>query len=227
MTYPAVLSEDATLDLLLAGRSIARYGDGEFRLMIGGERPGQPYDATLARRLREVLQDSGECLVGIPNLVGPKLPPTKADFWRKYTELWLTKHFAKRQYVSSFITRPDSAPWINRLDYWTKVRQLWAGMDVTLVRGTGAKSLLAERMPEARSVREVVGPRIGAWSERQRLMDQVGTPDHPVILCLGLSATVMAADLCAKGVQALDLGHIGMFLKAVREDGKWHPKGTA
>lgn len=220
-SYPAVLSEDETLDLLLAGRSIARYGDGEFRLMVGGERPGQPYNKELARRLREVLQDSGECLVGIPNLVGNK---TKTDFWRKYTDPWVTRHFAERRYVSSFITRPDCAPWINRPDYWSKVRQLWAGRDVTLVRGDGAKSLLAFRMPEAKSVREVIGPRIGAWSDYRRLMDEIGTPDHPVIFCLGIAATVMAADLAAKGVQAIDLGHIGMFLKRLGSDGCWHQK---
>lgn len=225
MRYPSVVSEDDTLDLLLAGRSIARYGDGEFRLMVGGERPGQPFDLSLARRLREVLKDSGKCLVGIPNLIGPTLPPTKSDFWAKYREPWVTRHLAPRSYVSSFITRPDSAPWINRPDYWAKVRQLWADKDVTLVRGTGAKSLLADRMPEARSVREVIGPRIGAWAERQRLMDEIGTPDHPVILCLGIAATVMAADLCAKGVHAMDLGHMGLFLKGVRDDGKWYPKG--
>ena len=226
MSYPKVLSEDATLDLLLSGHSIARYGDGEFRLMVGRDRPGQPYDETLARRLREILTEGKGLLVGIPNLVGPALPPTKAAFWQKYREFWVTKHLAPmRQYVSSFITRPDSAPWINRPDYWAKVRQLWAGKDVTLVRGDGAKSLMAHRMPEAKSVREVIGPRIGAWAARKRLMDEIGTPDHPVILCLGLAATAMAADLCAKGVHAMDLGHIGMFLKGVRADDRWHPKG--
>jgi hypothetical protein len=32
MAYPRVLSEDETLDAALAGRSLARYGDGELRI---------------------------------------------------------------------------------------------------------------------------------------------------------------------------------------------------
>lgn len=221
MRYPEVASEDETLDLLLAGRSIARYGDGEFRLMVGGDRRGQIYDATLARRLREILIESGECLVGIPNIHSDT---PKQQFWQRFAGGWVTKHLAARSYVSSFISRPDSAPWINRPDYWAKVRSLWAGKDVTLVRGEGQKSLTAERMPEAKSVREVIGPSLGAFAEYDRLMSEIATPDHPVILCLGLTATVMASDLCAKGVHAMDLGHIGMFTKRIGADGRWHPK---
>lgn len=218
--YPAVTGEDQTIDLLLAGRSIARYGDGEFRLMTGTDRAGQPHYPVLAARLREILRDSGDCLVGIPNL---RTRTPKADFWQRFSGTWVTKHFANRQYCSSFITRPDSAPWINNAAYWAKVRSLWAGRDVTVVRG-GNKSLRAAIMPEARSVREVIGPRINGWSAYDQLMVEIGAPGHPVILCLGIAATVMAADLCAKGVHAMDLGHIGMFLKRVGPDGTWHPK---
>ena len=43
--------------------------------------------------------------------------------------------------------------------------------------------------------------------------DRIGTPDHSVLLCLGPTATVLAVDLCARGVHAVDLGHLGMFWK--------------
>ncbi len=223
--YPQVMTEDSTLHLAATGFSLSRYGDGEFRLMTGTHRASQPHDPRLAGRLREILQDSGKCLVGIPNLhKRPQHPLTpKIDFWRRYMGPWVTKHLADRQYCSSFITRPDSAPWINRVDYWDKVRSIWANKDVTLVRG-GNKSLVPKLMPEAKSVREIIGPRINAWGRYRELMDEIGTPDGPVIMCLGITATVMAVDLCAKGVHALDLGHMGMFLKRVGPDGKWHPK---
>ena len=225
--YPAVIPEDATLDAVLAGASIARYGDGELRLALRHtDRPGQPYDKRLAARLREILWDGGPCLVGIPNHAA--LPPHKRLGWAQYRDHWVLGALnPARTYHSSFITRPDCAPVINRPDYWAKVRSLWAGKDVTLVRGNGAKSLMAHRMPEACSVREVIGPRIGAWSEYDRLMREVGTPDHPVLICLGLTATVMAADLCAKGVWAVDAGHIGLFAKRLGPDGIWHPKKKA
>jgi hypothetical protein len=225
MTYPKVLEEDGTLHLVCAGRSISRYGDGEFRLMIGTNRSAQPHCPKLAGRLKEILRDSGDCMVGIPNLVGSvqHKPTPKMDFWRRYMGPWVTEHLADRQYCSSFITRPDSAPWINQPDYWAKVRTIWAGRDVTLVRG-GNKSLTAKLMREAKSVREVIGPRINAWGHYDELLDEIGTPDHPVLLCLGITATVMAVDLCAKGLHAIDAGHIGMFLKRTEETGTWQPK---
>ena len=221
--YPVTIGEEATIDLLLQGRSIARYGDGEFRLMVGTDRAGQPHYPDLAKRLREILRDSGDCLVGIPNL---RTKTPKAEFWRRFSGEWVTRHLTARPYCSSFITRPDSAPWINNPRYWAKCRQLWADKDVTVVRG-GNKSLRAAIMPEARSVREIIGPRINAWASRDALMEAIGTPGHPVILCLGITATVMAADLCAKGVQAWDLGHMGMFLRRVGPDGIWHQKDAA
>lgn len=227
-SYPHVLEEDPTLHLVCAGRSLSRYGDGEFRLMVGNDRRGQTHCPRLAGRLKEILRDSGECLVGIPNIMGSvqHKPTPKMDFWRRYTGRWITEHLVDRQYGSSFISRPDSAPWINRPDYWDKVRSIWAGKDVTLVRG-GAKSLMPDLMPEAKSVREVVGPRLNAWGHYKELMDEIGTPDHPVLICLGITATVMAVDLCAKGVHAIDAGHIGMFLKRVDANGIWHPKESA
>ena len=208
MTYPDVMSEDETLDALLAGASIARFGDGEFSAARGANACGQKRDPELARRLLEILQDSGDCLVGIPNI---NAPTPKRAFWGKYPEKLAPLLKPGRRYASSFISRPDSAPWIDRPDYWARVLRLWAGRDVVLVRGT-EKSLTAERLVGARSVREVIGPGENAWSEYGRLMQEVGAPEL-VVLCLGVTATVMAVDLCARGVQALDLGHLGMFLK--------------
>jgi hypothetical protein len=58
----------------------------------------------------------------------------------------------------------------------------------------------------------------GAWSaqnayaEINRIEAEImSEPAGPVLMCLGVTATVLAARLAAKGVHALDLGHIGMF----------------
>jgi hypothetical protein len=209
LSYPAVLSEIDTLAAVVAGRSIARYGDGEFKMCRGHSIKSQSGDAALARRLRQVLQNPGHCLVGIPNILSAT---PKADFWQKfhgYADL-----LANREYASSFITRPDSAPWIDVDAYWEMLESLWRGQDVTLVRGS-SKSLTAEDLIGARNVAEIIAPRQSAWSEYPDLLFRVGTPRR-ALLCLGPTATVMAADLCARGVHAIDLGHVGMFLRKRR-----------
>lgn len=210
MSYPTVLSESTTLDRVLAGASLARYGDGEFNLCEGHGLKCQRFEADLALRLREILIDSGACLVGIPNIrsATPKLP-----FWSKYLTRG-ARFLADRPYASSFVTRPDSAPWINTPDYWQRLEWLWVGHDVTLVRGS-LRSLLPADLVGAASVREVLASPLDAWRDYDRLMADIGHPDR-VLLCVGPTATVMAVDLCARGVHAIDIGHIGMFLRKYR-----------
>jgi hypothetical protein len=63
-------------------------------------------------------------------------------------------------------------------------------------------------------VTEITPPRQGAWAEYDATLQRViALRPSRVLLCLGPTATVMAVDLCAKGIQAIDLGHVGMFLR--------------
>lgn len=210
--YPKVLGELQTMQRVVAGASLARYGDGEFKLCEGHAIKSQDYHPTLAKRLREILHDSGECLVGIPNIhsEGPK-----AEYWRKHADRF-SNHLAKRPYVSSFVSRPDSAPWIDCDEYWSVVEHLWRGKDVTLVRGSG-KSFAPELMKGAGTITEIIGPKLSGWSAYDELMERIGTPER-VILSLGPAATVMAVDLCRKGVHAIDTGHMGRFFRGRRKE---------
>jgi hypothetical protein len=206
--WPTVLSEMDTLDLVLSGRSLARYGDGELHLCDGVPAKAQEADPALRGRLRGILRSSGHCLVGLPNL---RAQTPKAAFWQPFARhVGLLK---EREYASAFVTRPDSAPWIDTPTYWGTLAQLWLGQDVLLVRG-GARSFTAGDLCGAARVTEVVGPAVNAWRSYRDLFTQV-MAHRPTraLLCLGPTATVMAVDLCAHGVQAIDLGHLGLFWK--------------
>lgn len=204
--YPRVLGELETLRLVAAGKSIARYGDGELKMCDGAGIKSQEHHPHLQARLREILQDSGDCLVGIPNLDAIS---EKSARWQRFS--WYARLLFDRPYVSSFITRPDSAPDMVCAEYWALSESLWLGRDVTLVRGSG-KSLTAEDLLGAGRVTEIIAPRQHAYAESRRILKQIGHPDR-VILCLGPTATVMAVDLCAKGIHAIDWGHGGMFYR--------------
>lgn len=220
MPYPTVLGESETLDQVLAGRSLARYGDGELKMASHGAGiKSQVADPRLSARLRQILHASGDCLVGIPN-IHSETP--KAAHWGKYTRY--VNLLTDRSYVSSFVTRPDSAPWINVPDYWTRLESLWKDQDVTLVRGS-SKSFVADDLMSARTVTEIIAPRQHAWAAYASLLERIGTPAR-ALLCLGPTATVMAVDLCAKGVHAIDLGHCGMFRrKMLRGEPMWVTEG--
>ncbi len=45
------------------------------------------------------------------------------------------------------------------------------------------------------------------------LMEAIGKPSGPVLMCLGPTATVMAARFAKIGIHATDLGHLGLFMR--------------
>lgn len=209
MTYPAILTELETMRLVAGGSSLARYGDGEFNICRGGDSKCQPYVPTLQARLREILHASGDCLVGIPNL---RSDTPKAAFWSRYGAC--ADLLIERCYASAFVSRPDSAPWIDTAEYWALLESLWVGQDVTIVRG-GRHGLTSADLGGASSVRLVIAPAQRAWTDYSALLEQIGTPRR-ALLCLGPTATVLAVDLCARGVHAIDVGHVGLFLRKHR-----------
>ncbi len=208
--YPDVVGEFDTLRAVCAGKSLARYGDGEFKLAYGGSgiksQIGHPM---LAARLREILSDSGDCLVGIPNI---RSQTPKFSFWQKFERS--ADQLSERQYYSSFISRPDSAPWIDTDEYWALLESLWIGQDVTVVRGSG-KSLAPDDLTGAKTITDVLCRKQHAFQDYDEIIDRIGTPKRALI-CLGPTATVLAVDLCARGVHAIDLGHVAMFLRKQR-----------
>ncbi len=211
MRYPQIIGEITTLKMC-SSKSIARFGDGEWRCAVGGGCTSQRPDPNLAAELRQALKIPGDCLVGLPNPFAAEGAPRR-ESWIRYTEPKFSSLCGAKTYASSFITRPDNAPWIDTPDYWSDVRSLWRGHDVVLVVGD-KKSITTEMIgSEAKSVREVIGPRQHAYAVIDQLEEQIGKTSARVLLCLGTCATVLAYRLTKKGIHALDLGHIGMFMR--------------
>jgi hypothetical protein len=208
-SYPNVLNEFATVEALRQGKSIARFGDGEFKLCFGKKCVSQIADSNLQAELLSILSRQTNCLVGIPNI---NSDTPKKDFWQSYTSPKITSLLnPEKQYASSFITRPDSAPWIDTPEYWESIRSLWLGKDVTLVYGS-ENSLTPDALSGAKSVQVINVPAKNAYAKIDIIQEQIS--NNLVILCCGATATVLASRLCDQGKQAIDLGHVGMFLKS-------------
>lgn len=216
MTIP-VIPEHDVIQLAANGQSLARYGDGELRLCVGGDAKAQRVrDPKLVDELRTILK------VVVPNLIvcipdfnrGPRIRA-----WRQYLDppKYAALYSPMMTYGSAFVSRPDSAPWIDTPDYWKAVRSIWLGKAVVLVAGALDKSLDPQSLlaSGAREVGLIEAPRENAYREIdriERMLDPV-PPSVPVLICLGPTATVLAWRLAKKGKHALDLGHIGMFMK--------------
>lgn len=216
MRYPGVLSEWITLQHALDGMNLARFGDGELKLAGGGDAKSQRHHPVLQSRLRAILAlPTPGVLACIPNIAGTVRSPKEA-FWKGYRqEKFARLYNPTLPYGSSFITRPDSSPTEMGPIWWQMVSRLWQARDVVVVGGSG-KSLKASDLVGALSVEEVECPRQHAWDAHGELLERLKVERRRVLLCCGATATVLAADLAAHRVHAVDLGHIGMFLRKAR-----------
>lgn len=217
LPYPVVMTEAETLEAAIAGRSITRLGDGELRLADGGTAVSQIGHPRIRGEMRNVLLGTHECLVCIPHMRGPKYHKT----WRRYEMNKYISMYQRKEYGSAFITRPDSAPWIDTPEYWSRVRTLWQGKDIIAVLGPEGRSLTPEMLSDAKSCRVVYGPRRDAYEEIKRIEEEIGKLEQGqiVILCLGACATILAVRLHTKWkAHALDLGHIGRMMRSA---GRW------
>ena len=210
--YPRVVSETETLDAVLAGKSLTRYGDGEFRLAMGGAKNiSQVAHPLLRRELTDILVTRQIfCLVAIPDM--NQLSP-KWWFWKKYEHTYPRMLDHKITYYSQFITRPDSAPVIDVPEFYDRMEGLWRDKEVVLVRGS-ERSLVEGKgtMQLARQVHPVLCARRDAYAEIDRVeKDVVRLGVQRVLLCAGAMATVLTYRLAKRGFHAIDLGHIGFL----------------
>lgn len=210
-TYPDVIGEWETLKLVLEGKSIARYGDGEFNLVLNGNCVSQRKAPGLRSELGRILRSNdNRLLIGIPAL-NPQSP--KFSNWTKCCRKYGPHLSMKKQYYSAFITRPDSAPWIATDEYFDLIESLWAGQDITMVYGS-KRSLNAEfpALQSAKSISVVETDYAHTYYRIDDLQRQIlALPNKRVLLMCGPTATCLAARLSAHGRHAIDLGHIGLW----------------
>lgn len=222
--YPRVKDEFATVDELLRGKSIARFGDGELKCAHGQGYVREPGSEQLAAELMRILREPHpNCLVGVPTMAkkGPKYLN-----WKRHRDRFAKVLNPQVQYYSAFITRPDSAPWINNIEFAEKIESLWRGNNVVVV-SERKNSILAAVKMSAHSLDHIVCPHQEAYAMIDELEADILSLGRyyrdVVLLSCGPTATCLAHRLSAQGVQAIDIGSAGGFLgKLLRNRGIKH-----
>jgi glycosyltransferase family protein len=223
---PVVHNEWETVRVLIENKaSISRFGDGELKLCYGKDQMCQPWNSSIQKKLRNILKkDVLNLLVGIPRIYNNAsgIPPEKMRFWGKYRKKkYVNLYNPRKTYYSAFISRPDSVPEIDCFEYWAYCKKIWQDRKVLLFQGEDRHFEKSGGVFNNLCGFEIrYGPRRDAFSHYNKILrDLLKTPeDILIILSLGPTATMLAADLCKRGRQALDLGHFGMFYA------RTHPK---
>lgn len=213
--YPRVKGEFSTVRALLKGRSIARFGDGELKILEGQGYSREPVNGHLTAEMRMVVAlPHKNCLLAIPTMdpAGPKIVN-----WLRH-EARFCKHFDRadeRKYYSAFITRPDSAadPLESR-EYFDLISKLWAGKErVVVVSEPDSKLLSCAQATSGRGLVHIECPSHGAYSLIDDLEQSIAAAKPSVaLLSCGPTATCLANRLANRGIQGLDLGSIGGLL---------------
>ena len=222
--YPKVITDEETVRLIKeSNRSFCRFGDGEFKLIIGEvHKSFQDIDPELNRRMLEVLNSNDDnILVGINSV---KSFDSIGRVWQKFIirigEEVLGLLDNSRTYPSSLVFR--RLPTRNREAFIQKVKlikSIWGNRDILLVVGKNSRFVFEEEIfNNAASVSFVYGPPKNAFYEYDKLMNEIRQYDkskYLILPVLGPTATIMAYDLAKEGYQAIDFGQMpGQFRKA-------------
>lgn len=221
---PTVIDDMKTLDEIVShNKSIARYGDGEILLMNMQDIKFQSANETLAKRLKEVVENNQEgLLIGIPNIFTIKsmkwLTYDSKIFWQHQLidqrKIWYSIP-KNRTYYDACITRPyiRNSNKEHSKELFDGLKQIWDARDVVIVEGVYSRLGLGNDLfSNTSSIQRILCPATNAFSVYERILETVSTVDNNklILISLGPTATVLAYDLHMMGYQAVDLGHIDL-----------------
>lgn len=223
---PKIKSTEETLDKIINDKcSISRFGDGEFACMNYSRIAFHDPSEYLAERLKEVLSsDLPNLLIGLPDCFGSLdcYVPYTRKFWRKYMskKRQMTYSFLNmnRVYYNAFFNRYYLN--FNKTDkhyqrcsiYIKKLKEIWKNRDVVLFEGHEARLGVGNDILDgAKSISRILFcPVRNAFKKYDQILSAFDdiNPDNLILVSLGPTATVLAYDLCKRGYQAVDFGHI-------------------
>lgn len=206
-----VHDEYATLRKLGEGFSIARFGDGEAKLMRGASAMREVKNPKLAAELIDVAQNPHErCLIGV--LRDSPESPKNASLMRHAPELWRYLD-PEKEYYSAHISRADHAPWMETAEYAELAHALWRGKRAVVVSENDVVSTCRAVSLTAREVVHIPCPHRETYTLLDYIEEDVlRAGPEVVVMAAGPAATCLANRLSRKGVQALDLGRIGSLI---------------
>ncbi|MGK3141306.1 GT-D fold domain-containing glycosyltransferase [Pantoea sp. C2G6] len=221
----SVMSIEETIDQLLNNPqlSLARYGDGELEMTWYKNIGFQPFDPRLSARLKALLQQAEanpHCLICLPDAFRTtrNMRSGSALFWFfhksfyfKYYDALLNKQY---QYGNTSVTRPwhDYKSKALSRTIFDKFKQLYQDRRLLVVEGSGTRLGLGnDLLAGAQEVKRITTLNRNAFSVYDRLLSSVlahAVNYDLVLISLGPTATVLAADLSQHGIRAIDSGHV-------------------
>lgn len=243
--YNIMSIEETVDDIIINRKSISRYGDGEFILVL--KERGilfQSLNEDLSDRLKLVLNSN------LPNLIVALPEPFKnvkslrrsgKIHWlnlinQKGNKIACSIKDKKKVYGNAFISRfyMEYDNKRNVQNTAEKIKEIWENKDLLIIEGESSRLGIGNDLFEnAQSISRIICPADNAYAKYQEILASALKygQDKLIIIALGPTATVLAHDLAKVDFWALDLGHIDVeymwHLMKVTEKVKLHGKKSA
>lgn len=201
--------------------SLARFGDGEFSILLGRGAPAfQKFDTALQERLREIIHsDHPNVMIGIPRYFNDtsKLHFFSKPYWEEYIANnldFIHSLNGNKIYANAGITRPyiDLGDRSGSKERFERFRSIWKGRKVLVVEGRKTRfGVNNDLLGEAGQVHRILCPETNAFSVYEAIKSEVvqAAAAYDVILvALGPTATVLCYDLGLLNRRAIDIGHL-------------------
>ena len=202
--------------------SLSRYGDGEFNIILGIGNGFQQADPQLASRLKQILisSDVSHHSIALPITLKntDNLTLSAKELWDYFTLREADKIIPFLSENRTYLNTQISRFYIDYLDksscksQLSLLKQIWTNRDVVIIEGHLTRSGVGNDLYDnARSVKRILGPSTNAFSRYNEMLSTIlrkVKKNQLILLCYGMTATVLAYDLAKLGYWAIDLGHL-------------------
>ena len=223
-SIPQIASGKELLKQVMEYRaSFSRFGDGEFEIIRGNDRPWfQKCDDKLRERLIEVLKsENDKIFIAIAqNFILDEYKDECADAIREYMYGDTRKEILEmleigRLYYDTYVTRPYII-YKNRQnadEIFSLFQNILNGRSIIIVEGEYSRiGVRNDLLKGAASIRRILCPHKNAWNVyddiKACVLSAVNSTEDMVLVSLGPTATVLSYDLAKDGIQTLDIGQI-------------------
>lgn len=206
------------------GVSFARFGDGEFRLMLRSEYKlrFQSNSPTLQQGLRNALEapPSPTLLKGFPHVYRDvHWSGVWSEMWRQVSALLPEDEV----FGNSHVTRPIFFELLGDagVQMW---RDVWHNSSLTVVTGRNSRfELLDTLFDNVESVQFVYSTPTQAWDDVPRLLRELESASSAdlYLVSLGPAGTVLTALMAERGMRTIDIGHISDSYLSAFQGGAW------
>lgn len=221
-----ILNEEDTIDLIKKGKSISRFGDGEFiRVVLEGRDISklQSYNPFMRKKLMEVIINPVKNLmIGIPRTEIKK--GWIKHFHRKFVKFITGKKIENNTFASAFFSRPSM---VNRSndEYFKKVMSIWNDKKIVLINFN--KNLVKHHLFKNCKIDFIKISRNDCFSSYDKIWEQCKNfynQKRLFLISAGPTATCLAYDLTRDGEWAIDIGQIALeysLYKKEKDVVKW------